>query len=163
MYSENQRGNKMTRKDILTDLSAKFSGEIAEAVSQRPGRVWASIDKDALRPVAEYLLGYDPQAYLSTITAVDTGEEFQVIYHFWVAGNEANIRLRVERENPVVPTIMDITPSANYYEREIHDLMGIDVSGREKLERLVITDDWPEGNYPLRKDWKGLPGGETNE
>ena len=88
MYSEDQRGSDLIRKDILPDLSAKFPGEISEGVSQRPGRIWASIGKEALRPVTEYLLGYDPQAYLSTITAVDTGQEFQVIYHFWVAGTK---------------------------------------------------------------------------
>jgi NADH:ubiquinone oxidoreductase subunit C len=56
---------------------------------------------------------------------------------------------------------MDLHPGANFYEREIHDLMGIEVTGRGKLERLVVPDGWPEGHYPLRKDWPGLPGGES--
>jgi len=163
MYSEDQRGSDLARKDILPDLCARFPEEVTGAVSPRPGRVWATVSKDALRKVVEYLLGYHALAYLSTITAVDTEEEFQVIYHFWVAGNVVNIKVKLDRHNPEIPSIMDLTPSANYYEREIHDLMGIEVSGRGKLERLVVTDDWPEGHYPLRKDWKGLPGGELND
>ncbi len=164
MSSEERRGSDLTRKDILPDLCARFPELADGAASPRPGRVWATAGKDDLRRVAEYLLNYDSQSYLSTITAVDTGEEFQVLYHFWVAGNEATVRVvGLDRTKPEVPTIMDITPSANYYEREIHDLMGIEVTGRGRLEKLILADDWPEGNYPLRKDWKGLPGGELSE
>lgn len=163
MNHENRQGGDLKRKDVLSDLCAKFADEVAETALPRPGRMWATVGKDALRKVVEYILGYDSLAYLTTITAVDTGEEFQVLYHFWVAGNILNVRVKLDHDHPEIPSIMDLTPSANFYEREIHDLMGIKVSGRGKLERLVITDDWPEGNYPLRKDWQGLPGGELNE
>jgi|LFRM01.1.fsa_nt_gb NADH-quinone oxidoreductase subunit C len=161
MYGEDRRRSELARRDILAELCDRFPEGVGEVASPRPGRAWAAVSIDALRPVTEFLLGYDPGAYLSTISAVDTGEEFQAIYHFWVAGTELNLRVKLDRQEPAVPSIMDLHPGANFYEREIHDLMGIEVTGRGKLERLVVPDGWPEGHYPLRKDWPGLPGGES--
>ncbi|HOL17436.1 MAG TPA: NADH-quinone oxidoreductase subunit C [Bacillota bacterium] len=160
-FAEQQQSD-LSRKDILADLCAQFPDEVSGAVSTRPGRAWAEVSKEALHRVVEFLLGCDDKAYLSTITAVDAQEEFQVLYHFWAGGTEVTLRVKLDHNNPVVPTIMDLAPGANFYEREIHDLMGIEVTGRGELKRLIVTDDWPEGNHPLRKDWKGLPGGEDD-
>ncbi len=51
-------------------------------------------------------------------------------------------------------TITDIFPSAVMYEREIADLFGIKVEGIPPGNRYPLPDNWPDGNYPLRKDWK---------
>jgi len=55
-------------------------------------------------------------------------------------------------KNDVIPTITDIIPGALLYEREIHDLFGVKFEGHPNLEPLILPDDWPADNYPLRKN-----------
>jgi Ni,Fe-hydrogenase III component G len=57
--------------------------------------------------------------------------------------------------NPKVDSISDVVPAANWAEREMRDLVGIEPVGHRYLKRLVLPDGWPEGVHPLRKD---LPG-----
>jgi Ni,Fe-hydrogenase III component G len=45
-------------------------------------------------------------------------------------------------------------PGAEWIEREIHDILGIEIKHHPNMRRLVLADDWPEGVYPLRKDLK---------
>lgn len=80
----------------------------------------------------------------------------------------ARFRLRVfpDDADPVVPTLSDLWPSANWAEREIFDLFGVRFDGHPDLRRILNPDDWK--GYPLRKDYplRGLerlfvPGGST--
>jgi NADH-quinone oxidoreductase subunit C len=77
-------------------------------------------------------------------------------------------RLRVfpDDRNPVVATLSDVWPSANWAEREIFDLFGVRFDGHPEMRRLLNPDDWK--GHPLRKDYplRGLerrfvPGGHT--
>ncbi len=61
------------------------------------------------------------------------------------------VRVGVDGDEPVVPSVTDVYPGANFYERETYDLFGIDFSGHPDLTRILMPDDW-EG-YPLRKDY----------
>ncbi len=61
------------------------------------------------------------------------------------------IRAGVEGTDPSVPTVTDVYPGANFYEREAYDMFGIDFAGHPDLTRILMPDDW-EG-YPLRKDY----------
>jgi len=54
----------------------------------------------------------------------------------------------------VIKTITDIFPPADIYERELEDLLGAKVDGLGDGKRYPLPDDWPKGEYPLRKDWK---------
>ena len=51
---------------------------------------------------------------------------------------------------------MDRFPAAEIYERELIDLLGAKVAGLPEGKRYPLPDDWPAGEYPLRKDWKQL-------
>jgi NADH-quinone oxidoreductase subunit C len=61
------------------------------------------------------------------------------------------LKVRVPRDNPEVPTVMDIWTGADWHERETWDLVGIRFTGRETLHRILLPEDWP--GHPLRKDW----------
>jgi NADH-quinone oxidoreductase subunit C len=60
------------------------------------------------------------------------------------------LRTRVPEDDPVLPSLVDVYPNANWYEREIWDLFGIRFEGHPDLRRLLLPKDW-EG-HPLRKD-----------
>ena len=61
------------------------------------------------------------------------------------------IKVRVPRDKPEVPTVMDIHTGADWHERETYDLVGIVFTGRDELRRILLPEDWP--GHPLKKDW----------
>ncbi len=92
---------------------------------------------------------------LVDITAVDypgRAKRFDVIYHFLSMYQNHRIRLRVQvREEDMVPSIIDVHPSANWFEREVFDMFGILFSGHPDLRRILT--DYGFRGYPLRKDF----------
>ncbi|OED48857.1 NADH-quinone oxidoreductase subunit C [Leisingera sp. S232] len=107
--------------------------------------------------LAEFLKS-DPNCKFSTlvdITAVDypeRGKRFDVVYHFLSMYRNQRIRLRAAiREDEMVPSIVSVHPSANWFEREVYDMFGILFSGHPDLRRLLT--DYGFRGYPLRKDF----------
>ena len=100
----------------------------------------------------------DPTCKFSSlvdITAVDypdRAKRFDVVYHFLSMYQNHRIRLRVSiREEEMVPSIIDVHPSANWFEREVFDMFGILFSGHPDLRRILT--DYGFRGYPLRKDF----------
>jgi len=92
---------------------------------------------------------------LVDITAVDYPERakrFDVVYHFLSMYQNHRIRLRIViREEDMVPSLVDVHPSANWFEREVFDMFGILFSGHPDLRRILT--DYGFRGYPLRKDF----------
>ncbi|QIE44121.1 NADH-quinone oxidoreductase subunit C [Pseudohalocynthiibacter aestuariivivens] len=100
----------------------------------------------------------DPTCRFSTlvdITAVDHPERakrFDVVYHLLSMYQNHRIRLRVAiREEDMVASLVDVHPSANWFEREVFDMYGILFSGHPDLRRILT--DYGFRGYPLRKDF----------
>ncbi|KIC10097.1 NADH-quinone oxidoreductase chain 5 [Leisingera sp. ANG-M1] len=107
--------------------------------------------------LAEFLKA-DPNCKFSTlvdITAVDypeRGKRFDVVYHFLSMYRNQRIRLRASiREDEMVPSIVAVHPSANWFEREVYDMFGILFTGHPDLRRILT--DYGFRGYPLRKDF----------
>ena len=104
-------------------------------------------------------LGFDR---LSDICAVDYLElertpRFEMVYHLYSAAEHryARIRVPVDEDDAVVPSLTVVWPGANWFEREAFDLYGIEFANHPDLKRILTPDDW-EG-YPLRKDYEHTP------
>jgi NADH-quinone oxidoreductase subunit C len=100
----------------------------------------------------------DSNAKFSTlvdITAVDHPSRetrFDMVYHFLSMYRNHRIRLKVAvREEEMVPSLVDVHPSANWFEREVFDMFGILFSGHPDLRRILT--DYGFRGYPLRKDF----------
>ncbi len=100
----------------------------------------------------------DPTCKFSTlvdITAVDYPERdkrFDVIYHFLSMYQNHRIRLRVAvREDDLLPSLTDVHPSANWFEREVFDMFGLLFTGHPDLRRILT--DYGFRGHPLRKDF----------
>ena len=96
--------------------------------------------------------------YLSAITGLDLGSgvgELEVLYHFCTGPVVITLRVRLPREKGVasIPTLSDIIPSAQSFERELSEMLGVSVIGLDNPGYLYLPDDWPEATYPLRKDF----------
>ncbi|GAB4263494.1 MAG: NADH-quinone oxidoreductase subunit C [Pararhodobacter sp.] len=92
---------------------------------------------------------------LVDVTAVDHPERrarFDVVYHFLSMYRNQRIRLKAAvREDEIVPSITEIHPSANWFEREVFDMFGILFSGHPDLRRILT--DYGFRGHPLRKDF----------
>ncbi len=119
------------------------------------------IDRAKIAQVAQYLRDTTGLVYnfLSDISAVDyypeynRPERFGVSYHLYSMLYNRRLRLKVfvPEEEPEVPTVTTIWPAANWLEREIFDMMGINFSGHPDMRRLLLADDWD--GHPHRRDY----------
>ncbi len=103
--------------------------------------------------------------YLAGITGLDLGVQagqFEVLYHFCAGAAVLTLRVRTPRDHAVVPSICTVLPSAIFYERELREMLGVEVTGLTNTDHLFLPDDWREGVYPLRKD-AVLDQGETRQ
>jgi NADH-quinone oxidoreductase subunit C len=104
---------------------------------------------------------------LAEMTAVDWWPKeprYEVVYHLACLGvadfprpgvsaapRRLRVKVRVPGAQPLMATLCEVWPNANWYEREVYDLFGIVFEGHPDLRRLLMPEDW-EG-YPLRKDY----------
>ncbi len=72
------------------------------------------------------------------------------------------IRTAIDPAQLAIDSITGVIPGANWSEREVQDLLGIQVLGHPDPRRLILPDDWPDGSYPLRKDFKFNERPETD-
>jgi NADH-quinone oxidoreductase subunit C len=79
---------------------------------------------------------------------------FELVYNLYSTkhGHSLMVICKVPRENPVVPTMEAIWPTAHWQEREVFDLFGVMYDEHTDLRRVFLEDDWK--GYPLRKDYK---------
>ena len=94
--------------------------------------------------------------YLAAIIGMDLGpavNEIEVLYHFCPGDAVIGLRVRVPREHPSLPSLCDIVPAAEVYERELQEMFGIEMVGLRTPDRLYLPEDWPDGVYPMRKDF----------
>ncbi|HSV85176.1 MAG TPA: NADH-quinone oxidoreductase subunit C [Levilinea sp.] len=105
--------------------------------------------------------------YLTAITGLDQppGAEssaeqagaIEVLYHFCRKASVLTLRVSLPYSDPVIDTICKLVPSATLYERELVELFGVIITGTPDSRRLLLPDDWPEGVYPMRKSFTGVP------
>lgn len=130
---------------VHPDLCPLFSTEFGDGV--------LGVSRAQLRGALEDLksLGFDR---LGMVTAVDFGEEFELVYRLTSRGMRVGmfVKARIPRSDAVVRSVVDLWPAADWQEREVFDLFGIVFEGHPNLKRILLTDDW-EG-HPLRKDYE---------
>lgn len=139
---------------IVKKLSGQFGSlDVANAV-RRQRRIWIAVPVDEIRSVLEYAVQSMDFSILCAITGLDEGANIGLIYH--VADNNGivlNLKTAIPKDRPDMDTVTGIFASAEIYEREIADLLGVKVRGLPEGKRYPLPDDWPQGQYPLRKDW----------
>jgi len=133
----------------ITDLEkVQAIGLLSGFEKIRPRRWRGFTTPENIRLLAEHLrrLG----AHLSAITCIDEGSEFVLIYHFDFDGELLNVHVRIPKAIASLLSISEIYPAADFYEREVSEMFGIVFEGARR-ERLLLPDDWPSGEYPLRR------------
>lgn len=147
----------MHNDDLIAFLNSKLSKEVTNITSPRERRIFAETTTEHLVEVIRALKEWG-MVNLGALTGLDLGEQFGVIYHLYDSkGLILNLKVYIPRNDPKVPTLTGLFPGVFLYERELMDLFGIQVEGTPMVRKYPVPEDWPDGQYPLRKDWKGLP------
>ena len=140
------------------DLIRKISPEALLSVGENHGIEVLQIAPAALHSVCELLkLTADFDMLLDVIGIDWLGKRqprFAVDYLFYSMSEKCRLQIKVavpDDAQPVLDTICDIYPPANWAEREVFDMLGIVFKGHPKLERLLMWDDFI--GHPLRKDY----------
>ncbi|MBN2264277.1 MAG: NADH-quinone oxidoreductase subunit C [Candidatus Aminicenantes bacterium] len=156
----------MTDAELIDKLKADL-GDRVEIANPARRRLFLKVAPGDLVAGTTRLRDAYGVVLLSTISGVDLGTAFEIIYHFSTPEHDFNLRTEIPRDDPRVATITTVIPGAILYEREVQDMFGIVVDGIPDGRRLLLSDDWPEGQHPLRKDWthdrpkEVIPGGQS--
>jgi NADH:ubiquinone oxidoreductase subunit C len=110
--------------------------------------LWISLGKTKLHEVLKDLKSLGVSR-VSSISGVDVGKRIEVIYHFIHKNKTINFRISLDKNNCVVDSITDIYPGANLFERELAEMMGVEVRNHPNLKKLFLDKDSPEN--PLRR------------
>lgn len=145
----------MTRTEVLKNINDLFKGDIVEVFDKSPNRVYIEIKPEAIVKIANYLFR-DLKARFNIASGSDARHHFEILYHFTLEDINLLISLRVKLpvKDPAIDSLAPSFEAANWIEREMHELLGINFKGHPDLRRLLLPDEWPEGVYPLRRDYK---------
>ena len=151
----------MTTSEIHEKLKAEF-GDAVGPLSEPKVDPYAVVRGDRIVEVCRWLKG-TPGVELDLcedLTGVDWPKRdvIEVVYHLYSYRHRHGIVLKVEtpRANPSVPTVEGVWKAANWLEREVYDLLGVQFPGHPDLRRVMLPDDWV--GHPLRKDYQEAGG-----
>jgi NADH-quinone oxidoreductase subunit C len=145
----------MTFAFSAEDVVAKFKGESGSDILSACENT-VLIKRESLKELISFLkntsgLEFD---YLNDITAVDYWDFFELVYQLTSMKYNQKITVKIRlagRENLIAPSIVSIFKGADFQEREIHDLMGIEFEGHPNLKPILLWEGFK--GFPLRKDY----------
>jgi len=143
----------MKRQEIIENIKVRAGKDILEFTDKSKRRIYITIKKEALPKIVKYLFN-DEKARFSTASGVDTKEAIEILYHFSVdeIGLIVSLRVILQKPNLEIDSLTSIMKCAEWIEMEIHELLGVKFRGHPNPKHLLLKDDWPKGNYPLRRD-----------
>nr|WP_315520230.1 NADH-quinone oxidoreductase subunit C [uncultured Campylobacter sp.] len=146
----------------------KTKVKILEVTRQADDQITVLVDRNDL-PLAVKTLYYDIGGYISTMIPNDERQingSFALYYAISMEGSKMTeaddfapedkcfitVKTLIPGSDPTFPSVTPLVPACVWYEREAYDMFGLVAEGLPDKRRLVLSDDWPDGLHPLRKD-----------
>jgi NADH:ubiquinone oxidoreductase subunit C len=140
------------------ELKVKIT-ELLPAATFEEGGEWLTINiepKDWL-PLAQQFRNDDSLYfdYLFCLTCIDWKTHLTMVYHLSSVKHRHNIviKSKLDRSNPEIETVSHIWKTAEFHEREVYEMFGVNFLNHPDLRLLILPDGW-EGRNPLRKDFE---------
>ena len=137
-------------KERLAKLVEVFPKATFDAEAEEPALIVTAADFPAVLRALKEKEGFDR---FGNLTAVDWKDHIEMVYHLY--NMEENVTLEVkaalDSAAPVIESATSLYPGAEFEEREVYDLMGVEFLGHPDLRRILMPDDYPA--HPLRKDF----------
>ena len=135
-------------------IKDKFSGVITGWEEKNPKRIYFDLPPDNIKEFVSYLFNGLGLRFIIA-SGTDTRKTVEILYHFSDDNTGAVYSARVtlnDKKKLKIDSISDIFIGSAWIEREIHELLGVDFPGNTNLKHLLLNDDWPKDNFPLRRD-----------
>ena len=144
----------MTREETITRIKDKLGAKIVDFFEKSPRRIYIEVKPEDV-PEATHLIFKDLGARFQIATGLDTPTAIEILYHwaFDRLGFVVSVRTKLDRQNPEIDSVASICTGTEWIEREMWELLGIRFRNHPDLRHLLLADDWPEGKYPLRRDY----------
>ena len=143
---------------IAEELKIKIS-ELLPSAAFEEGSEWLSINiesKDWLQ-IAKQLRNDESLFfnYLFCLTCIDWKTHLTMVYHLTSTKYRHNIviKSKLDRNNPEIETVSHIWRTADFHEREVYEMFGVNFFNHPDLRLLILPDGW-EGRNPMRKDFE---------
>ena len=146
----------MTKEEILKRIKGKFGKKgIKNLFEKSYKRVYVDIEPKDITDFVKFVFN-DLGARFNTASCVDMPNGMEILYHFTFeeAGLVLSFRTYLDKKNLEIESLMPIMKGAEWIEREIHELFGVEFKNHPNLKRLLLPDDWPEDLHPLRRGYK---------
>ncbi|MCD6503542.1 MAG: NADH-quinone oxidoreductase subunit C [Euryarchaeota archaeon] len=155
------------REDVevsqVKSIIERFKDKILDVKKVQDNQWILITDRDSLRPIVTYIMQSEKfkEAHIATMVGTDERPlRGKMSVTFWIntLTDSMNVfigvRTYLEEDNLEYDSVSKDVPGANWYEREIYDMLGVVPRGHPDLRRLILPDDWPDNVYPLRKGFK---------
>jgi len=140
--------------ELATELKERFTDSIV-ATSTYLGQNFVVAKPGAAIAIIEHLKLEDDFDYLVDVTAVDwpkREDRFDVVYILYSFSRNERVRLKIQIPDGYRPeSAVGVHLTANWLEREVYDMFGIDFAGHPDMRRILMPDEWQ--GHPLRKDY----------
>ncbi|MDD4938847.1 MAG: NADH-quinone oxidoreductase subunit C [Candidatus Omnitrophica bacterium] len=137
---------------VTEKIKERFEGRITDWHEHSARRAYFSIKPPDIKEVANFLFK-ELGLRFAIATGQDTPQGIEILYHFSddKTGQIISARVLIEdKKKPQIDSIAPLFVAAEWIEREMWELLGINFIGHPNLKRLLLADEWPEGKYPLR-------------
>ena len=143
----------MSSPDPIEVIKAEFEDRIVSWEEKSSKRYYITVPREDITKVADFIFAKQGARFIIA-SGVDTPEAIEILYHF--AFDKLNkiltVRVPVPKERCEIESIAPIIAGANWIEREIAELLGVNFLNHPNPKRLLLAEDWPEGKYPLRQE-----------
>ena len=142
----------MTKDLIIKDLNKIFNRDILGTVIRSEKRITIDIQPGSIVKMAEYLKKKKEFRFIIA-SALHTKKGIEIFYNYSLdqKGLVMNLHLILDAKNPEIESLSNMLESANWIEREMHELFGINFLNHPNQEKLLSEGNWAEGVYPYRK------------
>lgn len=137
--------------DMINLLESKFGNQI-QIQSGVAGEASIVANNGVHREVLQAMIAADEKTGVTAITGLDLGANLAAYYHVHTAKSFFTLKAETTRSNPKIQSVIDIHSGAQFHELEVTDLFGITFVGNEYNGHFVLSENWPDGVFPLRKD-----------
>ena len=144
-------------EEIVRRIKSTFGNRFTDW-EEKPGRrIYFRIDPRHVVDLAQFLFN-DLRARFTTASGIDQKDTMEILYHFSFDkfGYVVSAKVRIPKKKLEVESITPVIRGAEWIEREMWELLGITFKNHPDMRHLLLKDDWPEGKYPLRRDYEGL-------
>lgn len=139
---------------ISDKIKERLGTKVVSWQENNPRRIYFEIKKEDIFETVRFLFK-ELGLRFSIASGMENPDNLEIIYHFSddTEGKFYSVRVYIEdKKLPQIDSITPIFPGAEWIEREIWEMLGINFLGHPNLKRLLLAEDWPEGNYPLRRN-----------